>query len=300
MLHSSQLRNLLVVACYGQTALVKAGLDEPFIVSLRKNKGDVVAGDIVDLTHEKHDYVIDNVHPRQHVIERPIKYKGRELVTKVFAANVNQALVVIASKPLTTLFQVDMFISACMHYGIKPTIVVNKIDLESHLPFNTYIDYYKNVLNINVIKSSVKSSLGLEDIKGALNNHTSIVMGQSGVGKSSLLKATLGEENIITGALTKSKLGAHTTTVSYLYSVSSDCTVIDTPGIREFALWHLSKNELLQTMPDIANTAKFCKFRNCSHMLEPGCAVRKAITEGNLMQHRLESFQKLTDCLKTP
>lgn len=297
-LQQDKIKKARVIACFGQTAIVSAPDINTFTVALKKSLGAVVAGDFIDVHQAESNWIIDKIHPRSHILERPIKFNGREIVSKIFAANLSQALIVCAPKPETSLFHLDMFIAACMHYHIKPIIILNKTDLDLKTALKDTAPYYADQLSLQVISSSTKISGGLDYIKTVLDHQTSIVMGQSGVGKSSLLKAILGEDNIQTSDLTKSHLGAHTTTVSYFYPISSSAALIDTPGIREFALWHLTQDDLLKAMPDILKLSNNCRFRNCKHSKEPNCKVLEAIDNGALPKHRLESFFKLQSELR--
>ena len=182
--------------------------------------------------------------------------------------------------------------------GISPVLVFNKIDLlneNSLKKLKIRLKPYEDV-PYNVIYASCKTSHGLDDLVKTLQDKTSILVGQSGVGKSSLIQELLPNEELRVGALSESSgLGRHTTTATRLYHFPAGGELIDSPGVRSFRLGHVSRNQLTDGFIEFRPYLGQCKFSDCHHKVEPDCAIREAVENGNISQERYDSYQRILD-----
>ena len=168
----------------------------------------------------------------------------------------------------------------------------NKEELENLL--STYVD-----LGYRVIRTSTKDAEGMSQLYDFLQDRISVFVGQSGVGKSSLIGTLLPDIEISVGELSqKRKKGTHTTTTARLFHMPSGGDLIDSPGIREFGLWHISEDELLEGFTEFRPHLGYCKFRDCSHEQEPGCAIREALEKGEITPHRFESYLRIRQSIR--
>ena len=215
---------------------------------------------------------------------------------KVVAANITQALIVVSAKPEIHEGLIDRYLVALENHAIKAVIVFNKIDLlseEQHLIYRQRLHIYQQ-LGYPIIETSVKQSLGLDSLLVALQNETSIVMGESGVGKSSLIQALLPDEQLRIGNISVAhEQGTHTTTTARLYHLTIGGNIIDSPGIREFFIPDFSAEELMLGFREFHPYLGLCQFRDCQHNLEPGCALRLAVEKGEITERRWQSYRSI-------
>jgi len=258
----------------------------------RTNLGSIVAGDIVTWrAGNKLSGVIESRSNRRSILERQDNF-GR---LKAVAANIDQMLIVIAAEPSPQGMLIDRYLVAAELMQIDAALVLNKIDLVNASncePLDTLLGRYQNLgYSTAKILSSRHQRAQLDELSPLIENNTSIVVGQSGVGKSSLINALLPEANLPVGSLSRNTgEGMHTTTQARLFHLPSGGRLIDSPGIRDFGLWHINAEQLPFGYIEIAETAALCKFRNCQHLKEPGCAVRQGIESGEISIERLNSF----------
>jgi ribosome biogenesis GTPase len=215
---------------------------------------------------------------------------------KPVAANIDLVLVVLAPRPEPFLNLLDRYLVAVENLSLKPLIVINKSDLRDTEPvpvIDTVLEDYP-ALGYDVLEISAHAGLGLGRLKAALAGKTTVVVGQSGVGKSSLVNALSTEISARVGGLSGGAgKGTHTTTAAQLFHLDG-FNLIDSPGIREFGLWHISPAQLLDGFVEFRPYLGQCKFRDCSHNNEPGCALRAAVATGAIQAYRLENcFQIL-------
>ena len=237
--------------------------------------------------------VICGVLPRASVLERPDS-RG---TPRAVAANINHIAIVIAPEPEAHASLVDRYLVACEYYRIEPTLVVNKSDMVDALtkPLFDLSDRYR-ALGYRVMITSAKSGVGIESLGQLLANRISIFVGQSGVGKSSLINALKPSAQIKTSELSHAKAkGRHTTTTTSLYTLASGGKIIDSPGVREFGLLHLSAAELANGFVEFRPFLGRCRFRNCGHRSDPGCALEQARKEGLISDARRKSFNEIRD-----
>jgi ribosome biogenesis GTPase len=211
---------------------------------------------------------------------------------KPVAANIDLILVVIAPRPQPFLNLLDRYLVAIENLQLTPLIVINKADLmdgESENVIDTVQSLYPQ-LGYDVHTVSAHDGSGLDHLKTALTDKTAAIVGQSGVGKSSLVNALSPAAQAQVGSLSaNTEKGTHTTTAARLFHLDG-FDLIDSPGIREFHLWHISPQQLLDGFVEFRPFLGQCKFRDCSHQTEPGCALREAVEKGEISAARLESY----------
>lgn len=235
--------------------------------------------------------------PRRSELKRPDNY-GK---LKVIAANIDNVVVVLAPLPLPSSMLLDRYLAACEAGGLPPVLLLNKCDLTGH-PGHAEAErlaaLYERV-GYRVLRCSSKQAHGLDALVGALAGHVSVFVGQSGVGKSSLVNALLPHAGLETQEVSEvSGLGQHTTTTARLFHLPGGGDLIDSPGVREYQLWHVGAAELEEAFIDFRPWRGQCRFRDCRHLREPGCALRQAAECGELSAERLDNFLRIRDGLK--
>lgn len=287
----------LVLAHYGQASLVETGNGDVLRCSTRKNLPRTVCGDRVHWqASNPREGVITAVLERDTVLARPDQ-SGR---SRAIAANIDQVIVVIASKPSCEYGMLDRYLAAAELIGASPVIVLNKADLldaDSRSKLEQRLAVYP-AIGYPLIFTSTRSADGLKDLHEHLKGHISILVGQSGVGKSSLVQALLPDLDIRTGSLSQvTGLGRHTTTVAMLYHVPGGGDLIDSPGVRDFTLSKVAPELLEKGFPEFAPYLGQCRFHNCRHLVEPGCAVHNAARDGAISPLRLENYRELVKAM---
>lgn len=263
----------------------------------RSNSRSLVAGDLVvwraDLK-TPNTGVVESIHERSSLLERPDNF-GK---LKPVAANIDQMLIVVAVEPKLQPNLIDRYLVAAAISKIEPVIVLNKLDLLNQenrqaieQSLNTYSELGYPMVSV-ICSRHLTPELG--DLPEIIANKTSIVVGQSGVGKSSLINTILPEANLKTSELSNTtREGTHTTTMARLFHLPNQGNLIDSPGIRDFSLWHIDKDQVQIGFIEIERAAENCKFRNCRHKKEPGCAVKQGVEDGTISSIRFDSFEKI-------
>ncbi len=250
---------------------------------------------------------IESVKPRTSMVSRPDRYHK----LKPVAANVDILAIVFAPLPAAAPSLIDRYLVVCHHAGVKPLLVLNKADLLSDDSADTnelLTQYaalgYESVLTSVDCPENVADSfeqIGLGELKSYIDKKLVIFAGQSGVGKSSLINALLPESaqsvNIISE---NSQLGQHTTTTSRLLPFNPDDLtaggIVDTPGIREYGIWHLTPEDIISGFIELAPLAGYCQFRDCRHTHNSkGCALWQAVVDGEVLQRRVENLVTLRE-----
>ncbi len=282
----------LVIASYGASLEIEGREGRLVRCQLRQNLPLLVVGDRVIWQPAGEGGVVTAQLARHSQLARPDALGAM----KALAANIDQILVVAAPAPLYSPDLINQYLAAAELTGISPLLVFNKIDLideQNRKQVEALLEIYRRI-GYPVITASTKREHGLETLIEQLREHTSVFVGQSGVGKSSLVQALLPETRIHVGELsTQSGLGQHTTSTARLYHLPSGGRVIDSPGVREFRLWPMSRQELAQGFIEFHPYLGHCKFRDCTHQHEPGCALLQALASGNISPRRLESYLKI-------
>lgn len=261
----------------------------------RTNLGSIVCGDqVIWRAGEALNGVIESRLPRNSLLERPDNF-GR---LKPVAANIDQMLIVIAVQPEPQANLIDRYLVAAELMNIRPVLVLNKADLigqQNREQLDQLLGIYSNLgYESALVMSSRHKTPELAQIESFINGRTSIVVGQSGVGKSSLINALLPDAQLEVGALSHSSgEGTHTTTQAKLFHLPCGGQLIDSPGIRDFGLWHIDQRQLQLGFTEIAEHLGHCRFRDCKHESEPGCAIAKAVESGAITPQRFDSYLRI-------
>lgn len=253
----------------------------------------VLVGDRVAVHVEADESAtIEAVHPRRNVLAR--RMPGKRRGVRNVAANLDQVVVVgSAAQPLWDHHLIDRFLVVAEANALPAVVVVNKIDLvEDTEPLTTP---YRQA-GYRVILTSVPAGRGLEELRAELEGKASFFTGSTGVGKSSLLNALQPGLRLRTGVVSR-RMGAgrHITVAAEMYRFGRDGFVVDTPGLRDIGLWGIDPLEVVRTFPEFAPYASRCRFDNCRHVEEPGCAVVEACARGELAPSRLHSYRRFLE-----
>lgn len=280
----------LVISHFGTQLDVEGAAGEVHRCHFRANLGALVTGDEVIFRAGDPTGVVVAVQPRRSLLERPDAYGKLRPV----AANIDQIGLVIAPEPLPHGNLIDRYLVAAEHACIAPFLVLNKTDLDTS-PIEALVERYARV-GYEVLRASVRGADGLQALKARLDQRNSALVGQSGVGKSSLIKALLPGEEIRVGALSHAEAkGRHTTTTARLFHLAAGGNLIDSPGIREFGMQHLDRQTLIEGFREFRPLLGHCRFRDCRHRNEPGCALLAAIARGDISPARVASFRQLLE-----
>ncbi|EMH4163981.1 small ribosomal subunit biogenesis GTPase RsgA [Pluralibacter gergoviae] len=294
----------IVISRFGMHADVEAADGSVHRCNIRRTIRSLVTGDRIVWRPGKAAAegvnvkgIVEAVHERTSVLTRPDFYDG----VKPIAANIDQIVVVSAILPELSLNIIDRYLVACEVLDVEPLIVLNKIDLldaESMRVVNAQMDIYRNI-GYRVLMVSSHAQDGLKPLEEALTGRISIFAGQSGVGKSSLLNTLLGlQKEILTNDVSdNSGLGQHTTTAARLYHFPQGGDVIDSPGVREFGLWHLDPEQIFSGFVEFHDYAGACKYRDCKHDTDPGCAIREAVEKGEIARSRFDNYHRILESM---
>jgi len=285
-----------VVVRHGQNLVVA---DEAGVLHhclFRQNLGEVVCGDHVVWQPTGSGGVVTARLARSSTLSRP-DYAGRD---KAIAANITQVVIVVAVRPEPNEYLVDQYLVAAEQIGVAALIALNKIELlqgEEREALLARFAHYP-VIGYPLVTVSARRAQGLEPLRARLSGQTSILVGQSGVGKSSLVNALLPDREAQTGRLSEATgYGRHTTSAATLYRLPGGGELIDSPGVRSFRLGRLDRQQLEQGFREFRPHLGKCQFRDCSHAHEPACAIRAAVDEGKIHSARLANFLHMAEGL---
>lgn len=290
----SPFRNGLVLVNYGNAVLVEDEAGCLYRCVVRRNllqivSGDRVAWEPVGAT----DGVINAVEPRHTVLQRADSANR----TRALAANIDQILIVAAPQPAHDAFLIDRYLVAAELAGATPRVVVNKSDLLDPQVADTPTDLQEYAaIGYGILLMSARENTGIDTLAQMLVNRTSILVGQSGVGKSSLINRLLPELDILIGKLSDaSGQGRHTTTATTLYHLPQGGNLIDSPGVRDFRLGETIPADLARGFREFRPYLGLCRFQDCRHLSEPDCAVKAAMRKGLISERRLASYSQLAN-----
>lgn len=296
-LDESSTQTARVISHHGRQLYAETENLEKIKCKIRQNLGDIACGDYV-LIQQAHNTTGESQNVVVAVKERTnlLKKTGFAGAIKPVAANIGQLVIVTALKPKPNPYLIDRYLTAAENLPANALIVINKVDLmnvETRPLVEELTELYQNI-GYRVIGTSIKQNIGLEELAEALSNTTSILVGLSGVGKSSIVKAILPKEEIKIGETSEATgEGKHTTTVSALYHLKDNGIIIDSPGVRDFTPTNKSLDEITNGFIDVRRFNGACKFSNCSHQNEPGCAMKQAIIDGKLNHLRFNNYLRL-------
>ena len=263
----------------------------------------VAVGDEVEIESEnelEQTVIINKILPRRNYINRQSpRFKHQH---HIIAANLDQSLLVATLKePRTSQGFIDRFLVASEMYHVTPLLVFNKSDIyrkKEVEKFEAWKGIYEKI-GYRVFLISAVNGTGIDELKEVLRDKTTLISGHSGVGKSSILNALLPELNLKTKDVSGwSGKGMHTTTFAEMYDLPFGGRLIDTPGMREFGLVDLSKQELSHYFPEMRDRLQGCQFNNCMHINEPGCAIKEAVAEGEIHEDRYVSYVNILDSIE--
>ncbi|MFP6582822.1 MAG: ribosome small subunit-dependent GTPase A [Candidatus Hydrogenedentota bacterium] len=251
----------------------------------------VAAGDRVLVDDLEEGPTVIAVAPRRSKLSR-LAIEHSHVDEQVFAANIDILVIVVSvQKPVIKQGLIDRYLIAADAGYVSPVLCVNKIDLMDEEP--EMIQFYRDI-DIPVLMTSCETGEGLDALRDVLAKKWAVFAGHSGVGKSTLLNCLSPELNLDTREVSRrNEKGKHTTTLSQLHVLEGDIHVVDTPGIRQLGLWNVSPEEVSYYFPEIAELGAGCKFRDCTHIHEPDCAVRGALEEGRLNAYRYDSYVRI-------
>ena len=218
----------------------------------------------------------------------------------IIAANVDQALLIVTlAHPITSTTFVDRFLATAEAYRIPAVIIVNKIDLLENDEDKEYLDawcYLYRSIGYKVIEISAETGIGLADLEELLHNKTTLLSGNSGVGKTTIINKILPNLNLRTAEIsTTHDTGMHTTTFSEMFPLPHGGYLIDTPGVKGFGTIDFERNEVAHFFPEIFEISQDCRFGNCTHTHEPGCAVLQAVNDAQISQSRYNSYLSILE-----
>lgn len=278
-----------VITRFGSELLVSNGDQRPIRCTTKRKLDHVACGDYVIWQANQHgNATASQLLPRKNALTRRT-YRG---TPKTIAANVDQLLVTSSWLPRPIWELVDRYLIAADQLQADAIIIINKSDLEQkqateadRKALQDYQDIGYTVLAINALTGE-----GVDELRERMNEKTNIFVGRSGVGKSSIAQHFLPDIELLVKEISQSGEGQHTTTTATLYDLENDAYLIDSPGVRDYALDELTKRKLSDGYREFAPYLQNCRFNNCSHQHEPKCAVRQAVEQGDISKERYRRY----------
>jgi ribosome biogenesis GTPase len=283
----------VVLASYGRGVLVEAddaaSGDATLRCSLKGRKQRIVCGDRITWTYQpaQDGASVESIERRRNLIER-IDTRGR---AEPVAANIDRLAIVVAPQPAADWFVVDRYWAGALLKDIETLLVVNKLDLGLEA-IRAEIETYRS-LGLACIETASQAGVGIDQLQAALAGKVTLLVGQSGVGKSSIVNALAPQAAAQTAELTRDAEGRHTTTTARRYRLDPKTAIIDAPGVRDFAPPASVVRAAERGFVEIHAHSVECRFNDCRHMEEPGCAVRAAVRAGTIAPRRYESYRRL-------
>ena len=286
---NSELLTAQITASFGRRYIVRTPDGKTYEATTRKKRIDFACGDQVHINHiNLQQVVIEDYLPRSSLL-----YRQDSTRSKLIAANVTLMLIVLAAVPTPSEMLLQRALLAAEAAQIQPLIVLNKADLPENDIWLQKISFYQGLgyelINISALRDVKK-------LRNRLQGECAILLGQSGMGKSTLTNALLGNVQARVGEIsTALDSGRHTTTHAQLYDLDKNSQLIDSPGLQAFGLHHLRIANLLSYFPDMRSYIGKCRFHNCSHRQEPGCVLKQAVNEHKIEPERLLFLQNITN-----
>ena len=289
----------VVLASYGRGVLVQPdwtapgtappGGVPPLRCSLKGRNQRIVCGDRITWVYEPANdgASVESIEPRRNLIER-IDLRGR---AEPVAANIDRLAIVVAPEPAADWFLVDRYWAGAQLKDIAPLLIVNKVDL-GLTAVGAELEVYRG-LGLPCWEVASQSGTGIGELQAALTGKVTLLVGQSGVGKSSIVNALAPEAAAQTSELTRDAEGRHTTTTARRYRLGPETAIVDAPGVRDFAPPATIVRAAERGFVEVHARSALCRFNDCRHMEEPGCAVRAAVAGGHIAARRYESYRRL-------
>lgn len=294
--HSDQLADGLVITRFSRHVEIETDQGRRIRCTIRPHIDVLVAGDrIIWQPEGDQQGVVVSLYPRASLLARPTSAG----LKKPVASNITQLIIVIAPKPEISWPLLDSYLIMAQTLSLHAVILLNKTDLPCDTLKADLLKHYQP-LGYPIVLTNQSDPEGSDQLKKALNHQISVFVGQSGVGKSSLISGVLPhEENIATNSISEgSELGRHTTSNSRYYHLPSGGALIDSPGVREFNLWHMDVAQIAKGYAEFVPLIPQCKFRNCLHVNTPQCAIIDALNQGIVSSKRYSNFLKLCEQFK--
>lgn len=283
----------LVVAAYGKRYEVELTDGKRISCVTRGKKTDLACGDVVNIKlTDKAEGVVESTQARSSLL-----YRSNAFKSKILASNVTQIIIVLATQPSFYEALLNRCLIAAEAANIKPLIVLNKCDLPEANDAKNKLKLYED-LGYNVVHLAAKQDI--TPLLPYLENQQSVLVGQSGMGKSTIINSLLPTQQVRTQEISDAlDSGKHTTTATHLYHLNEHSTLIDSPGLQEFGLHHLSNEEIELAFKEFRPFLGHCKYSDCKHSHEPDCTIINAVNSGKISPIRLKFYQQLSQELVT-
>lgn len=285
----------LIITRFGQSAELETREGSRILCAIRPSLPDLVAGDrVVYQLEDEARGVIVSVYPRQTALARV----NKQHQSKPIAANITQICIVVTEVPMLSWVLLDSYLVMAEHLKCKAMIIINKTDIVSPTLITAIRTIYGS-LGYTILETHQHQTQSESTLEIALQPHVSIFVGQSGVGKSSIIRRLLPhEKEIQIGELSSHRIqGQHTTSYAKYYHLQSGGALIDSPGVREFNLTELDLREIAENYIEFRPLIPHCKFRNCTHIETPQCAIIHAVENGIIMKQRYENYVRIVGML---
>ncbi len=282
--------------------LINARIKGKFKIDNITSTNPLAVGDKVDFDKEENEdgfMIINNIYPRKNYITRQSPHNKHQ--HHIIASNLDQSLLFATLKdPKTSRGFIDRFLVASEAYHVPAILVFNKVDVYKKKELEKLDQFsleYERA-GYKILPMSIMENKGVDDVIDLLKNKTTLLSGHSGVGKSSFVNYIFPGITLKTQDVSGwSGKGLHTTTFAEMYDLPGGGKIIDTPGLREFALMDIEKEELSHYFPEMKELINECRFNNCRHIEDPGCAVKQAINEGKISEERYISYRTILDSI---
>jgi len=278
----------LVVGNFGRRYLVELAGSEVLTCVPRGKRSSLACGDRVEVARTSPgEGVVEAADPRSTLLYRSDQYRQ-----KLVAANVTQVVIVLAVVPSFYEELLNRCLVAAEHQRLSCLIVLNKFDLATE--DSTAMDRLKLYTDLGYRVIPLSAKRDVSPLRPALDGHTSVLVGQSGMGKSTIINALIPGTGAATADISAAlDSGRHTTTHARLYHLDAKSHLIDSPGMQEFGLHHLTEQDVAGAFPEFRPLNGHCRFHNCRHLVEPGCALTQAVEDGTVDMRRLDAYRKL-------
>lgn len=278
-----------VTAVFGSRCEVESEPNRRFECTLPRQLAPVCGDSVTYRIKEDGEGHLVAVEPRRNSFPR-VDRRGRP---RVIAANLDVVLVVLACEPAPTRFIVDRYLVAIHSVGMEAVLVANKADLDGHGELMQRLSPYA-ALGYPLVETCAKTELGMDQLRANLHARTGILVGQSGVGKSRIARCLLPGVDIASDALSRATgKGRHTTTTARLFHLPQGGSLVDTPGVWEYGLWQMPRETIESGFVEFRPFLGQCRFRDCRHLSEPGCAVREAGGRGDISERRMQAYRQI-------